>query len=94
MTTLRSRWLAPARLLRLGAVAIVLGGIALAAAVVAFGMLMSSPATAIIGPPPRDLAAENIVIASASGASLHGWFVAGRPGGGAVVLMHGVRSNR
>ena len=25
---------------------------------------------------------------------LSGWFIAGRPGGGAVVLMHGVRGNR
>ena len=33
-------------------------------------------------------------ISSASGATLRGWFVAGRPGGGAVVLMHGVHANR
>ncbi|HEY6255825.1 MAG TPA: alpha/beta hydrolase [Xanthobacteraceae bacterium] len=33
-------------------------------------------------------------MSSPSGSTLHGWFIAGRPGGGAVVLMHGVRSNR
>jgi len=71
-----------------------LGASALTAAVVAFGMFMSRPARAVIGPPPSDLSAEDVFISSASGASLHGWFVAGRSGGGAVVLMHGVRSNR
>src|SRR5262245_36818085 len=62
--------------------------------VVAAGLLLSAPARAVVGPPPPDLAAEPVVIASASGATLRGWFVAGRPGGGAVVLMHGLRGNR
>jgi alpha-beta hydrolase superfamily lysophospholipase len=35
-----------------------------------------------------------VAIASGSGALLRGWFAPGRPGGGAVVLMHGVRANR
>ena len=35
--------------------------------------------------------AEPVEIASASGATLRGWFIEGRPGGGAVVLMHGVQ---
>src|SRR5262249_10807562 len=38
--------------------------------------------------------AEDVAIASGSGALLRGWFVPGQPGGGAVVLMHGVRANR
>jgi fermentation-respiration switch protein FrsA (DUF1100 family) len=88
------RWLTPALVLRVAAGAILLGAAGLVASVVAFGRFMSSPAEAVIGPAPRDLPAENVVIASTSGASLHGWFVAGRTGGGAVVLMHGVRSNR
>ncbi len=48
----------------------------------------------MIGPAPPGLHAENVTIRSTSGATLRGWFIAGRPGGGAVVLMHGVRSNR
>jgi fermentation-respiration switch protein FrsA (DUF1100 family) len=63
-------------------------------AVVAFGFLLSAPARAVIGPAPLDLHAEPIAIPSTSGAILSGWFVAGRPGTGAVVLMHGFRRNR
>lgn len=33
---------------------------------------------------------QRLVIASASGARLHGWFAPGRPGGGAVLLLHGI----
>src|SRR5262249_24045879 len=44
--------------------------------------------------PPPDLKAEEITIASPSGATLQGWFIAGTPGGGVVVLMHGVHGNR
>jgi len=67
---------------------------ALAAAVIAFGLIASRPDRVAIGPAPPDLHAEDISIASASGATLRGWFIVGEPGGGAVVLMHGVRANR
>jgi fermentation-respiration switch protein FrsA (DUF1100 family) len=73
---------------------ILLGAALLVAAVIAFGLIASRPDRVAIGPPPPDLHAENISIASASGATLRGWFMAGEPGGGAVVLMHGVRANR
>jgi uncharacterized protein len=66
----------------------------LAAAVIAVGLLLSAPVRAKIGAPPGDLRAEQVAIVSASGAILSGWFIAGRPRGGAVVLMHGVQSNR
>jgi fermentation-respiration switch protein FrsA (DUF1100 family) len=69
-------------------------GGALCASVVAVGLSLSSPATADIGPPPADLAAEDVSFVSGSGATLKGWFLTGRPGGGGVVLMHGVRANR
>ncbi|HKA73746.1 MAG TPA: alpha/beta fold hydrolase [Xanthobacteraceae bacterium] len=68
--------------------------VGLCAAVVAAGLFLSAPARAVVGDPPPDLAAEPVAIASSSGATLRGWFLAGRPGGGAVVLMHGVRGNR
>src|SRR5262249_56604269 len=35
-----------------------------------------------------------VTIASPSGSELKGWCIAGRPGGGAVVLLHGVNANR
>lgn len=88
------RRLTLARALGLGAGVMALAATALVAAVIAFGMFEVRPARAVIGPPPPDLHAENVVIASASGASLHGWLVPGRSGGGVVILMHGVRSNR
>jgi fermentation-respiration switch protein FrsA (DUF1100 family) len=82
------------RLLRWGGGIILLGAALLVAAVIAFGLIASQPVRVALGAPPPDLRAEEIAIASASGATLHGWFIAGEPGGGAVVLMHGVRGNR
>jgi fermentation-respiration switch protein FrsA (DUF1100 family) len=50
----------------------------------------------VIGKPPAELpTAETVEIRSESGTTLRGWWIAGRrPGGGAVVLMHGVWENR
>jgi fermentation-respiration switch protein FrsA (DUF1100 family) len=64
------------------------------AAPVAAAFYLSAPARAVVGPPPPDLAAESLGIPSRSGADLAAWFVPGRPGAGAVVVMHGVRANR
>src|SRR5205085_9494371 len=72
-------------------------GLGLAGAVVvtiAIGHFASAPAPASIGNSPPELGAENVSIVSTSGAKLAGWFVAGKPGMGAVVLLHGVRANR
>jgi uncharacterized protein len=66
----------------------------LIAGVIAVGLFLSAPACAIVGAAPADLPVENVSIASGSGATLRGWFVPGRPGAGAVVLMHGVHANR
>jgi fermentation-respiration switch protein FrsA (DUF1100 family) len=73
---------------------ILLGALAIPLGVIATGFHLSAPVRVAIGPPPADLAAETVVFSSPSGAMLHGWFVPGRPGGGAVVLMHGVHANR
>jgi fermentation-respiration switch protein FrsA (DUF1100 family) len=78
----------------LGGGLVLSGAALLAAAVIGVGMLLSRPARAAVGLPPPGLHAENVAIPTASGATLRGWFVVGQPGGGAVVLMHGVRSNR
>ncbi len=56
--------------------------------------LLTGPKPAAIGPPPPDLHGEQVSFASASGATIHGWYAAGAQGGGAVLLLHGVYSNR
>jgi len=81
-------------MLRLAAIGLACGAALLSAAVVAVGLFLSAPARATVGAPPGDLRAEQIEIASPSGATLRGWFIEGRPGAGAVVLMHGVQGNR
>ena len=81
-------------LLRYAAAAIVLAVFAMISVVVGAGFYLSAPAPAVIGAPPPDLPAETVTIASDSGATLRGWFMQGRPGGGAVVLLHGVKGNR
>jgi pimeloyl-ACP methyl ester carboxylesterase len=59
------------------------------------GMLMSRPVQFEVGPPPPGLAsAEAVRIPSGSGTTLSGWWLDGEPGGGCIVLMHGVRRNR
>jgi fermentation-respiration switch protein FrsA (DUF1100 family) len=42
----------------------------------------------------RPLPVRDVRFASASGSTIHGWFAAGRPGGGAVLLLHGVGASR
>ncbi|HLN22765.1 MAG TPA: alpha/beta fold hydrolase [Patescibacteria group bacterium] len=60
----------------------------------AVGLLLTAPAHTLIGPPPADLQARQVVIPSPSGALLQGWLVPGQPGKGAVALFHGVWRNR
>ncbi len=74
----------------------VLAGAGLCASVLAVGLCHAAPANATIGPPPAGLpSVEAVQIPSVSGSLLRGWWVPGRqPGGGAVILMHGVWSNR
>lgn len=58
------------------------------------GRLLTSPAVSVIGPLPTDITARAVRFSSQSGSTIHGWFIPGQPGAGAIVLMHGVRSNR
>lgn len=58
------------------------------------GSLLSDPVNQSIGDLPVDLAGRSVQFPSESGATIHGWFIEGRKGAGAVVLMHGVRANR
>ena len=80
--------------MRYAAGTLALGVLLLVGAVVGAGFYLSSPAPQHVGAAPADFPAESITFVSGSGARLSGWFLAGRPGGGAVVLMHGVRGSR
>jgi fermentation-respiration switch protein FrsA (DUF1100 family) len=58
------------------------------------GSAFSAPARQVIGSMPSDLHGRAIEFHSDSGATIHGWLLPGRPGAGAIALMHGVRANR
>jgi len=58
------------------------------------GTVLILPRNGPVGTPPPDLHATNVTFPSASGTTIHGWLVQGRPGIGVVVLMHGVHSSR
>jgi alpha-beta hydrolase superfamily lysophospholipase len=58
------------------------------------GAVLTAPSNHRIGRPPTGLAVENVEFPSASGATICGWFVPGKPGRGAVVLMHGIHGDR
>jgi uncharacterized protein len=75
------------------ALAVVLLVVALATSYMV-GTVASAPAPAVIGPAPSDLPIESVTIESPSGSALSGWYIPGEAGGGAVMLLHGVRSNR
>ena len=77
-------------LLLLGAAA---GAIGFATLLI-LGATLAAPARARIGPAPPDLGCVPVRIPSDSGSRLSGWLVPGAPGGGAVLLLHSVRSNR
>lgn len=57
-------------------------------------MLVTGPSREAISPPPTALDAENVTFASESGSRIHAWLIRGHVGAGAVLLLHGVGSNR
>src|SRR5215471_11150915 len=65
-----------------------------ATAVLIAGSILVQPGDQVIGPLPPDVKGEVVAFGSASGTTLHGWFLPGQPHAGAVVLMHGVRATR
>ena len=58
------------------------------------GSVLIVPTQTAIGAPPADLPAHAVVFPDAAGQSVHGWFVDGIQGQGAVLLLHGVRADR
>ena len=76
-------------------VATLLGFVTVAiAGLLVVGWFLARPAGEGVGAPPPDLGAENVSIPGGSSGSVRGWFAAGRPGVGAVLLLHPVRANR
>ena len=65
----------------------------LLAAIIA-GSVLTSPRQEDIGSLPDDLNGSSVQFQSNSGSTIHGWYIPGQRGAGAVVLMHGVRGNR
>lgn len=77
--------------------AVLILGIGLVAGAVLFaisGIVLALPIRRAIGPPPPDLMASDVTIPSRSGSLLRGWMARGEPGAGAVVLLHGIHSDR
>jgi len=58
------------------------------------GGVLVAPANHPIGPPSASLHVQNVEFSSASGTTIHGWFLPGAPGQGAMVLLHGVHADR
>ncbi len=80
-------------LLRLAFLGVAVAGSG-ALVIVALSYFLSRPAPRMVARPPEGLPAETVAIPSPSGSMLAGWFIAGRPGMGAILLMHGVRGDR
>jgi pimeloyl-ACP methyl ester carboxylesterase len=83
----RSRWR------RVGVAAAIALFVAIAGDLVA-GWLLVMPYRTHVGEAPADLGATSVVIPTPQGRSLRGWLVKGRPGAGALLLMHGIRGDR
>jgi len=77
----------------LAMLALVLAVVTVTASLLA-GELLTRPARADVGSAPTGLGAEPVSFRDAAGQQITGWFVPGRPGEGAVLLLHGVRGNR
>ena len=58
------------------------------------GIWLSAPSPSVVGPQPADLLVESVVVDGKDETALKGWFVAGEPGRGVVLLLHGLRADR
>ncbi len=58
------------------------------------GSVLVAPSHHPVASPPPNLHAVPVEFPSASGARIHGWLVAGQTNRGAIILMHGVHSDR
>lgn len=58
------------------------------------GEALIHPAKSIIGKAPNGFNVESIILKTKGNGSVAGWFAKGKPGRGAVLLLHGLRGNR
>lgn len=58
------------------------------------GTVLSHSVHRTIGALPSDLRGQAVTFPSTSGATIHGWWLEGERGKGAILLMHGVRASR
>lgn len=63
-------------------------------AVIGAGEVLSHPARRAVGEAPPDLKARSLRVSYGQGETLSAWMLPGRPGQGAVLLLHGVRADR
>ena len=58
------------------------------------GEVLTQPEPSIVGSPPADLSAQSVALQTQDKAKISGWLIRGTPSTGAVLLVHGIRSNR
>lgn len=58
------------------------------------GSILTSPATTAVAVLSADFPVESVKIPTTDQSSVHGWLTRGKLGGGAVLLVHSMRSNR
>jgi uncharacterized protein len=76
------------------ALTLIVGALGLGVVSWYMGGKLAASANRPVGPPPASLAVSDVTFPSESGSTIHGWLVTGMPGQGAVLLLHGVRSDR
>ncbi|MBS0298941.1 MAG: alpha/beta hydrolase [Proteobacteria bacterium] len=60
----------------------------------AIGSLLTAPAPTAVSTLSADFPVESVEIPAQRGITVHGWLAHGKPGGGVVLLVHSMRSNR
>lgn len=60
----------------------------------AIGYIATSPANRSIGKPPSDLSIETVSFIDEKQKKVHGWAIEGSVNRGAILLLHGVKSDR
>ncbi len=68
--------------------------IAMAVVIIGIGEVMTGPASTAVESLSSDFPVEAVQIPLGAGASVHGWLARGAHGGGVILLLHSIRSNR
>lgn len=68
--------------------------IAVTLSIFAIGTLLTTPAPTAVGILSVDFPVESVRISVPDQSTVHGWLVHGKSGGGVVLLLHSMRSNR